>query len=520
MFFKQWMHNFANPGIKWGGAYVLRRMNKEHIPLFHFASQFFEIPINGTVLDVGCGGGHHIAMLRKKCHSALIYGVDISPLSVKASEAYNKETVNMGLAKIVLGDVCDLPFSDTWFDVVTASETVYFWTDVEKAFNEIYRVLKPGGTVAVYCDSFDPEASKKHTDLIPGMRVYTSEELHNFVKQAKFINIKVNTSEDGKICLTAQKDGVFRRIPFFYMGNPYNTLAALWARALESRQPVPILDDQNALDVVSNINYDFSYFADLGIDQVGLAVRDYLIDRMLKNFLEKNHDVTIINLAPGLDTRLHRIPQKDYKKWIDIDVPLNLDLRRAFFSKADKLEVIAKNITDFTWIDNISKADEPKVIIAQDIFAYIELDTIKNFLTKLAHKFAHIDVIFDLPSYEEMKENHQLTLPAPDKTRKRNAKYSSKKMSNVTESAQRPRILWTLQNVFEVQKWCKAIRVVEERNLFDYDKKRWGWRGFIARLPKNRARMSHNVVQITLKRELLVDDKDRKAKKGGIETDI
>lgn len=518
MFFKQWMHNFANPGIKWGGSYVLRRMNQEHVPLFNFARQFFEIPINGTVLDIGCGGGHHLAMLRNLRHSALIYGLDISPLSVKASLKYNKESVELGLTKVVQGNVNKLPFADNWFDVVTASETVYFWSDVAKGLEEINRVLKPGGTVAIYCDSCDPVAEKRHTDLIPGMRVYTAEELQNFAKQAKLSNIKINLSEDGKICLTAQKEGTLKKIPFFYMGNPYNTLAALWSRTLESRQSAPILKDQNALDIVNNINYDFSYFADLGIDQASLAVRDYLLDCMLKNFLGKHKDATVINLAPGLDTRLHRIPDNTYSKWIDIDVPLNLDLRRAFFSKADKLEVIAKNIADFSWMDNISKANDPKVIIAQDLFAYIELDTIKAFLTKLAHKFSSIDVIFDLPSVKEMEENHSITLPPTADARKTTPKSSKK--GNVTESAQHPRILWTLQNIFEIQKWCKAIRVIEKRNLFDCDKKRWGWRGFVARLPHNRAKMSHNVVQIRLKRELLIDEKDRERKKSGLEIDI
>ena len=150
--------------------------------------------------------------------------------------------------------------------------------------------------------------------------------------------------------------------------------------------------------------------------------------------------------------------------------------------------------------------------------AIAPLFAIKTFLNKLARKFASIDVIFDLPSAEEMKENHTMTLPPAVVKKKPNTKPSKK--GSVTESAQRPRILWTLQNVFEVQKWCKAIRVVEERNLFDYDKKRWGWRGFIARLPSNRARMSHNVVQIRLKRELLIDEKDREVRKSGIETDI
>ena len=43
------------------------------------------------------------------------------------------------------GSVEHMNFTDASFDVVTAFETVYFWPGLPKCFQEVYRVLKPGG---------------------------------------------------------------------------------------------------------------------------------------------------------------------------------------------------------------------------------------------------------------------------------------------------------------------------------------------------------------------------------------
>ena len=47
---------------------------------------------------------------------------------------------------IAIGLWISLPGS---FDVVTAFETIYFWPDIEHCFNEVKKVLKPGGQFVI-----------------------------------------------------------------------------------------------------------------------------------------------------------------------------------------------------------------------------------------------------------------------------------------------------------------------------------------------------------------------------------
>lgn len=74
-----------------------------------------------------------------------VAGLDHSPVSVEAALKKNAAGVQVGRCRVVQGDVLALPFGDSSFDAVTAFETVYFWPDIENAFREVRRVLRPGG---------------------------------------------------------------------------------------------------------------------------------------------------------------------------------------------------------------------------------------------------------------------------------------------------------------------------------------------------------------------------------------
>ena len=95
-------------------------------------------------LDVGCGTGiaaEHA--LRLVGSSGLVVGVD-------PSFGMLQEATKRDVANVVQGVAESLPFPDGTFDVVCMSFALRHVSDLLTAFEEYYRVLKPGGTVLIF----------------------------------------------------------------------------------------------------------------------------------------------------------------------------------------------------------------------------------------------------------------------------------------------------------------------------------------------------------------------------------
>ncbi|MDD3861315.1 MAG: class I SAM-dependent methyltransferase [Candidatus Gracilibacteria bacterium] len=89
------------------------------------------------VLDAGCGTGRLIKILFEK--GAFVTGLDIAPEMLKiAGKKFKK-------AEFVEGNVEKMPFEDDSFDMVTAGFVIVHLKDLRKFFDEVYRILKPGG---------------------------------------------------------------------------------------------------------------------------------------------------------------------------------------------------------------------------------------------------------------------------------------------------------------------------------------------------------------------------------------
>nr|MCR5522387.1 methyltransferase domain-containing protein [Clostridia bacterium] len=90
-----------------------------------------------------------------------------------------------------------LPFENDSFDIVTAFETVYFWQNIEKAFSEIYRVLKSEGVFAITNESTGTDkTSVKFSQIIDGMNLYTGEKLKALLEKVGFTSIEIHNHPD------------------------------------------------------------------------------------------------------------------------------------------------------------------------------------------------------------------------------------------------------------------------------------------------------------------------------------
>ena len=189
-----------------GGKLMVNAMNLGHRALANWGFQFLPLAADARVLDCGCGGGANLAKLLKACPAGIVKGIDYSPVSVERAQELNRKAIQAGRCVVTQGSVQDMLFAGNWFDAVTAFETVYFWPELPRSFREVRRVLKPGGTFLLCneCGGEDPK-DEKWTEKIPGMTIYTPEELRGFLQQAGFQDIQVHQNGKGWLCVTARK---------------------------------------------------------------------------------------------------------------------------------------------------------------------------------------------------------------------------------------------------------------------------------------------------------------------------
>jgi len=107
-----------------------------------------------TILDVGCGGGRTVSKLAAIVPQGRVYGVDYSDESVAATKRTNVRWIDLGRVEIRRGSVSDLPFPDGKFDLVTAVETHFWWPNLPGDMREVFRVMKPGGTLVLIAEIY------------------------------------------------------------------------------------------------------------------------------------------------------------------------------------------------------------------------------------------------------------------------------------------------------------------------------------------------------------------------------
>lgn len=162
----------------------------------------------GTCIDLGCGIAS-LGIALAEITDMHVMGVDLSKEMCKLSK--NKAQRHGTSTKLtpIVADVHRLPFKDNYADLVISRGSVFFWNDLAVAFNEIGRVLAPGGQAWIGGGFGTKELKEQITEKMmaidPQWQTSSKERLSPEMVQA----IQTAAEQTGLDCRKVQDDSGF-----------------------------------------------------------------------------------------------------------------------------------------------------------------------------------------------------------------------------------------------------------------------------------------------------------------------
>jgi O-methyltransferase involved in polyketide biosynthesis len=184
----------------------------------------------------------------------------------------------------------------------------------------------------------------------------------------------------------------------------------LWGRSVFSSLYPEILDDQEAVNLVKSLNYDFTGVEKAFGEYGGLLyiVRGRRIDDTIKHFISKHPNATVVNIGAGLDTTFSRVDNGSIC-WYDLDIEDVVTLRKSLIPEGPRNICIAKSVFDYSWFKDIRFNTKDGILfVASGVFYYFKEDEVRELFIKLAENFPDGELYFDAQTKMALKVSNRM----------------------------------------------------------------------------------------------------------------
>ncbi len=152
-----------------------------------------------TVLDLGSGGGIDCFLAAQRVgESGRVIGVDMTASMIEKARA-NKRKLGAENVEFRLGEIEHLPVTDDSVDVIISNCVINLSPDKPQVFREAFRVLRPGGLLAVSDIMTDGPLAKAVTENINAWagcvgRALEEKDYVAAIEAAGFVNVTLERS--------------------------------------------------------------------------------------------------------------------------------------------------------------------------------------------------------------------------------------------------------------------------------------------------------------------------------------
>jgi arsenite methyltransferase len=163
-------------------------------------TEYAGIKEGDVVVDLGAGAGNDVFIARSFVgDSGKVIGIDMTEAMIEKANK-NNQKLGYGNVEFKLGDIENLPIENNSADVVISNCVLNLVPDKNKAFAEMYRIIKPGGHFSVsdiVLIGELPKAIKKSAEMYAGCvsGAIDQNEYLGIITKSGFRNVEVKKSK-------------------------------------------------------------------------------------------------------------------------------------------------------------------------------------------------------------------------------------------------------------------------------------------------------------------------------------
>ncbi|MEU9116774.1 class I SAM-dependent methyltransferase [Streptomyces sp. NPDC048483] len=188
------------------------------------------------------------------------------------------------------------------------------------------------------------------------------------------------------------------RIAADLRGIPETALWTLCHRAAEAARPDTVLPDPRAVQLVAEVDLPFKERLGVARPWVAqaIALRALAFDGVVRDFLARHPDGTVIALGEGLETQFWRVDNGTVG-WVTVDLTDPLELRRRLLPHGARQRLVACDARERRWMAGID-ASRGVLVTAQGLLMYLQPAQAHGLIDACAAAFPGGTMVFDTVS--------------------------------------------------------------------------------------------------------------------------